>query len=69
MKNALALVQLACITGGAGLLIAVFLLMPNDAKATVELTQKTGAACPVCHTAPPALTDKGKKYKETGKLD
>jgi hypothetical protein len=69
MKNALAFVQLACVTGGAALLIAAFLLMPNNARATVEITQKTGAACPVCHTAPPALNDVGKKYKATGKLD
>ena len=69
MKNGLALVQLACVTLGAALLLAVFLFVPNHATASPAFTQKTGAACPVCHTAPPALTDKGKKYKESGKLD
>jgi hypothetical protein len=69
MKNGLAVVQLACVTGGASLLIAVFLFMPNNAKANMAIMQKTGAACPVCHTAPPELNDAGKKYKATGKLD
>jgi hypothetical protein len=69
MKNGLALVQLACVTGGAALLLAVLLFSPNHAKATVAITQQTGKACPVCHTTPPALNDAGKKYKQTGKVD
>jgi hypothetical protein len=38
------------------------------AEANPATAQKTGKACPTCHTAPPALNGTGKKYKETGKL-
>jgi hypothetical protein len=35
--------------------------------ANPAIAQKTGQACAKCHTAPPALNDYGKKYKESGK--
>jgi len=49
--------------------IAAVMLMvvSGQTMANPAIAQKTGKACGACHTAPPALNDAGKKYKETGK--
>jgi len=36
----------------------------QQSSATPAFAQKTGKPCTACHTAPPALNDYGKKYKE-----
>ncbi|HYA07394.1 MAG TPA: hypothetical protein VEF90_16025 [Xanthobacteraceae bacterium] len=43
-------------------------LASQPAAANPAIAQKTGKPCNTCHTAPPALNDTGKAYKETGKL-
>ena len=48
----------------AAALLAVLLVVasPQPAKATPQLAE--GRPCTKCHTAPPALNDYGKKFKE-----
>jgi len=43
-------------------------LAAQPAAANPAIAQKTGKPCTTCHTAPPALNDTGKAYKDTGKL-
>ena len=50
------------------LIVGAATLVPQPAGANQAMAQKTGKGCPTCHTAPPALNEAGKKYKETGKL-
>jgi hypothetical protein len=46
---------------------AMMVLASGQAVASPAIAQKTGQACAKCHSAPPALNDYGKKYKESGK--
>lgn len=46
---------------------AMIMLASGSTMANPAIAQKTGQACAKCHTAPPALNDYGKKYKESGK--
>jgi hypothetical protein len=46
---------------------AAFLVMSPQARATPAIAKQTGQPCSKCHTAPPALNDYGKKYKENHK--
>jgi len=55
-----ALVALAALTA--------LTLAAQPAAANPAIAQKTGKPCTTCHTAPPALNDTGKAYKDTGKL-
>jgi len=48
--------------------LAALTLASQPAAANPAIAQKTGKPCTTCHTAPPALNDTGKAYKETGKL-
>lgn len=63
----------AVLTGAAematAILIAVAMIMlaSGQSMATPAIAQKTGQACTQCHTAPPALNDYGKKYKDSQK--
>jgi hypothetical protein len=51
----------------AAILIAGTMVMiaSGPSNATPAIAKKTGDACTKCHSAPPALNDYGKKYKET----
>ena len=60
----------AILAGAAGMatvLIAVAMVMlaSSQSTATPAIAQKTSQPCAKCHSAPPALNDYGKKYKET----
>jgi hypothetical protein len=46
---------------------AMIMLASGQTMATPAIAQKTSQPCAKCHTAPPALNDYGKKYKESGK--
>jgi hypothetical protein len=46
---------------------AVIMLASGPTMANPAIAQKTGQPCAKCHTAPPALNDYGKKYKESQK--
>jgi hypothetical protein len=37
----------------------------QQAMANSDMAKKTGQSCTKCHTAPPALNDYGKKYKDS----
>jgi hypothetical protein len=37
----------------------------QQAMANPEMAKKTGQPCAKCHTAPPALSDYGQKYKDS----
>jgi hypothetical protein len=50
------------LTAGAMMMLASGPIMANPA-----IAQKTGQPCAKCHTAPPALNDYGKKYKDSQK--
>ena len=51
----------------AFLIAATMMLASGQTMANPAIAQKTGQACAKCHSAPPALNDYGKKYKESGK--
>ena len=44
--------------------VAVMILASGQTKASPAIAQKTGEGCAKCHTAPPALNDYGKQYKD-----
>ncbi len=46
---------------------AMIIAVSGRTMATPAIAQKTSQPCAKCHTAPPALNDYGKKYKETEK--
>jgi hypothetical protein len=46
---------------------AMIMVMSGQTMANPAMAQKTGQACAKCHTAPPALNDYGKKYKDSQK--
>ena len=64
MKN-----KIAAIVGGTALLgaivFAAITLAPETAQANPAMAKSTGQPCSKCHTAPPALNDYGKKYKDS----
>jgi len=47
--------------------VAVMMFASGQTMANPAIAQKTGQACAKCHTAPPALNDYGKKYKDSEK--
>ena len=53
----------------AGILtgIAIVTTGPRPAIANPNIAKATGEPCAKCHTAPPALTSYGKKYKDSQK--
>jgi hypothetical protein len=46
---------------------AMIMLASGQTMASPAIAQKTGQPCAKCHTAPPALNDYGKKYKDSQK--
>lgn len=46
---------------------AMIMLASGQSLANPAIAKKTGEPCTKCHTAPPALNDYGKKYKENQK--
>jgi len=54
---------------GTALLTAgtMIMLASGQSLANPAIAKKTGEPCTKCHTAPPALNDYGKKYKENQK--
>jgi len=44
--------------------VAVMMFASGQTIASPAIAQKTGEACAKCHTAPPALNDYGKQYKD-----
>jgi hypothetical protein len=44
---------------------AMIMIASGPSIANPAIAKKTGEACTKCHSAPPALNDYGKKYKET----
>jgi hypothetical protein len=63
----------AVVTGAAEtatvLLMAAAMIMLGSGQtmASPAIAQKTSQPCAKCHTAPPALNDYGKKYKDSEK--
>jgi hypothetical protein len=45
----------------------MLMLASGQTMANPAIAKKTGQACGKCHTAPPALNDYGKKYKDSDK--
>jgi hypothetical protein len=57
-------------TGMAAAILVTFALVTatsRPAMANATIAKKTGQACAKCHSAPPALNDYGKKYKDSQK--
>lgn len=46
---------------------AMIMLASGQTMANPAIATKTGQPCAKCHTAPPALNDYGKKYKDSQK--
>jgi hypothetical protein len=46
---------------------AMIMLASGQSMANPTIAKKTGQPCAKCHTAPPALNDYGKKYKDSEK--
>jgi len=46
---------------------AMIMLASGQSLANPAIAKQTGEPCTKCHTAPPALNDYGKKYKENQK--
>jgi hypothetical protein len=57
---------LAAAAGAAAIVLVAGLATTQQASASMKNTQETGKPCTFCHTAPPALTDAGKKFKANG---
>ena len=58
----------AVATGTALLTAGVMIVLASgQSLANPAIAKKTGEPCTKCHTAPPALNDYGKKYKENQK--
>ena len=49
------------------LAFAMLAVVAPPASANPAIAKATGQPCTKCHTAPPALNDYGKKYKESEK--
>jgi nitrate/TMAO reductase-like tetraheme cytochrome c subunit len=47
--------------------IAMIMVVSGQTVANPAMAKKTGQACAKCHSAPPALNDYGKKYKDSQK--
>ncbi len=47
--------------------VAFVMFASAQSMANPAIAQKTGQACNKCHSAPPALNDYGKQYKEKNK--
>ena len=45
--------------------IVTITVASQQAMANSDMAKKTGQPCTKCHTAPPALNDYGKKYKDS----
>ena len=61
----LVLVRAAVATVTASVLaFGVLAVATSPASANPAIAKSTGEPCTKCHTAPPALNDYGKKYKE-----
>jgi hypothetical protein len=69
MRNPMAMSAiLAAITGTATVILiagAMITVTSRRAMANLDMAKSTGQPCTQCHTAPPALNDYGKKYKES----
>jgi len=67
MRNAKTMSSISTRAAGMATLIAVLVIMvaSQQAKANSDMAKKTGQPCTKCHTAPPALNDYGKKYKDS----
>ncbi len=62
-----AIVGTAAFMGAIVLTLAAVAWAPRPAQATPAVAKATGQPCAKCHTAPPALNDYGKKYKDSQK--
>ena len=54
--------------GTATLILLTFAMITfatPHALANADIAKKTGQPCAKCHSAPPALNDYGKKYKDS----
>jgi hypothetical protein len=49
------------------LAVAMNVVVSGQTMANQAIAQKTSQPCAKCHSAPPALNDYGKKYKESMK--
>lgn len=49
------------------LAVAMIMIASGQTMANPAIAKKTGEACGKCHSAPPALNDYGKKYKDSQK--
>jgi hypothetical protein len=49
------------------IVLAMSTATPSTASANAAIAKSTGQPCTKCHTAPPALNNYGKKYKESQK--
>ena len=71
MRNVTAMrpatVSTAAFVGAIVLTLVAVALAPRPAQATPAVAKATGQPCTKCHTAPPALNDYGKKYKDSQK--
>ena len=47
--------------------VSMIVLVSGQSRATPAIAQKTSQPCAKCHTAPPALNDYGKKFKDSEK--
>jgi len=63
----------AVVTGAARMAAVIMLagatigVASRQAMANTDMAKKTGQPCAKCHTAAPALTSYGKKYKDSPK--
>ena len=67
MRNLKTMRTISAGAATALLIAAAMMLASGQTMANPAIAQKTGQACAKCHSAPPALNDYGKKYKESGK--
>ena len=67
MKTLLTLASMGVAFAAAALLLAgVLTFAPQQAQATPAFAQQTSKPCGFCHTTPPTLNSRGKKFKADG---
>ncbi|MGB9186970.1 MAG: hypothetical protein ACLQLT_14970 [Methylovirgula sp.] len=57
---------LSLAAGAAAILWAAVVMGAKDAQANAAMAQRTGKSCVFCHTTPPNLNDRGKRFKASG---
>ena len=66
MKTLLTLASMGIVVAAAALVLASALTFAPQAQATPAYAQQTSQPCGFCHTTPPTLNAKGKKFKADG---